>query len=186
MEYNGARHTCRFQGQAYAVTEDGALGTHGTLYRASDGAIIDTDIYLAGIANMGFVNICSTYSNLYWCKATGVGIANQVIQSGAAMAALDSEILFGAAGGTWDEGMIGHIRTKPASEETLYIVRKDEPEAAQPNKSVVYRYTPSAGPIDKTGNLPNNWRGTGNQAPPNAWDYHFDNVGITFVGINQY
>jgi len=183
--YLGGRTAASYAGTYYELTEEGPAGKQGVLWSGNEdaGGVVDT-----GCAeNYSYVPIASGH-NLYWCKGldqpTYGTYANALKRNGVVL--YRSPDLFGYVGGGIFPGAIGYVKVwKRANSDGLIIVRKDRITAgmAQPNKSVVYWYSPDDGLLDKTGDLmavlgANGWAGTGfNADPTNNWNYRLDNVG---------
>jgi hypothetical protein len=182
--YLGDRTATQYAGVYYGLTEQGPTDKKGVLWSGNQDA--------AGIVDIGcnenhcYVPIASGH-HLYWCKGDATGGApgtNLLKRNGATL--YQSVDLFGTlvAG---NAGAIGYVRVwKRSDSDGLIIVRKDRITngMAQPNKSVVYWYSPDDGLLDKTGDLhavigANGWAGAGpNADPAQNWNFKLDNVGV--------
>jgi len=183
--YLGDRTATQYAGNYYGLTEQGPAGKKGVLWGGNMGAgdVLDTGC----TENYSYVPITSGH-HLYWCKgldaATYGTYANALKRNGVTLYRspdLFGELVAGSA------GAIGYVRVwKRSDSDGLIIVRKDRITAAmaQPNKSVVYWYSPDLGLLDKTGNLlaaigADGWAGAGSNADPTqTWNFRLDNVGV--------
>jgi len=172
---NGSTHVIFYEGKWWGQTQlDFAAANAGGLYNGSDGEVDDALWF-----NYAFCNICSHSNHIYHCKQIG-GRINELyidlIASGQT-----SDLMFGVGGPGFFAGVIGHIRAIWDEDQTVVLVRKDQPDALQPNDSVVWTYDATNGLQDKTGNLTGiTWYGTGRALPLTAaWNHRWDNVGFS-------
>lgn len=185
--WNGSRHVLYYSGSFYATCE--RPPNFGWLYRAYEGEVLEQGIY--GTNGRSFCNLCSG-QHLYWVRPHPAlpGRVNELIRDGV-QTGIESGALFGYDGGVvYDAGVIGHIRCyhDETDGDQIIILRKDEPQAAQPNKQIIYLWNSGTDTLEnKTGALAG-WRGTDGIMPPasHAQWYGWDNVGVTWYQARQW
>jgi len=179
---DGAVHVIYYNGAFLAQAEEDLLGNQtGSIYSSSTGEI-DSILW----SNYAFCNICSHNDHYYYCKEIS-GILPRVneLYMDAIATGIRSNDLFGDGGLTWHAGVIGHIRAIWDEDQTVVLVRKDEPDLpGQLDTHVIWTWDPVNGLNDKTGNLTGTtWRGTGSDVPPAGWHHTWDNVGFSAFGV---
>jgi hypothetical protein len=180
--HGGARSHVYHQGAWWAIAEQNIAATAaGAVYNTADGEITPAGTW----GFFTYCNITSHPNHIWWMWGCNVNSnRDQEIFLDGVGTGVYANDAFGAGTHPDFGGRAGHIRAIWDEDDTLVLVRHDEPSAVwQPNKTIVWTYDVTNGLVDKTGNLGDVWKGSGPQAPPAVWGYTYDNVGFTAFGV---